>query len=132
MIGDIRDYFIREDSGNSCDSWILLINFPLPHRASLPIANGLYLYRTVSLANSDCLDQGVSMKLHSRLVALLVFFSLLLTPLSVIAQTPPPPQAVEQFIKRIRDGLKLNDDQVNELRQVLSKHESKYLELRRR
>jgi len=71
------------------------------------------------------------MKPHSRLVALAVLIALLLAPLNLIAQSPPP-QAVEQFITRIRDGLKLNEDQVKELRQVLSKHAPKYVELRRR
>ncbi|MFL6274998.1 MAG: DUF1800 family protein [Blastocatellia bacterium] len=73
------------------------------------------------------------MKSHSRLLALAVLVSLL-APLSVIAQGPPPPapQAIEQFITRLRDGLKLSDEQLSQLRQVLSQHESKYLELRRR
>ncbi|HJQ23193.1 MAG TPA: DUF1800 domain-containing protein, partial [Blastocatellia bacterium] len=74
------------------------------------------------------------MKSHSRLLALAVLVSLLLAPLSVLAQGPPltPPQAIEMFVTRLRDGLKLNDEQINQLRQVLSKHEPKYIELRRR
>src|SRR5438045_1115428 len=46
------------------------------------------------------------MKSHSRLLALAVLVSLLLAPLSVMAQgPPPPPQAIEQFVTRLRDGL---------------------------
>ncbi|MEK6301700.1 MAG: DUF1800 family protein [Acidobacteriota bacterium] len=42
------------------------------------------------------------------------------------------PQTFEPFVARIRDSLKLTDDQVKELRQILSKHEPKIAELRRR
>src|SRR5438105_330591 len=106
---------------------------PLRHRVSLPRADGLYWSRIVSSLNSLGAHQGGGMKSHSRLLALAVLVSLL-APLSVIAQgpPPPPPQAIEQFVARLRDGLKLNDEQLHQLRQVLSQHESKYLELRRR
>jgi uncharacterized protein (DUF1800 family) len=72
------------------------------------------------------------MKLHSRFVALAILASLLLVSPRALAQGPPPQQSVEQFVTRLRDGLKLNDEQVKGLRQVLAKHESKYVELRRR
>ena len=48
---------------------------------------------------------------------------------SVFAQAP---QAFEPFVARIRDSLKLNEDQVITLRQILAQHEPKIAELRRR
>src|SRR4029079_15187323 len=43
-----------------------------------------------------------------------------------------PAQTFEPFVARIREGLKLNEEQVGQLRQVLAKHEQKIIELRRR
>ncbi len=68
----------------------------------------------------------------SRLFVLPVLISLLLTPLSAIAQSIQQPQPFEPFVTKIRDGLKLNEEQVEKLRQVLVKHEPKITELRRR
>ena len=71
-------------------------------------------------------------------ITLLMLFTLVLT-LSVIprrsaAQNPPPaaPQAFEPLVNRIRDALKLNEQQVGELRTVLSAHAPKLFELRNR
>ncbi|HKS42834.1 MAG TPA: DUF1800 domain-containing protein [Blastocatellia bacterium] len=69
------------------------------------------------------------MKSRSRLLVLPILISLLLTPLNSIAQSAQP---FEPFVTRIRDGLKLNEEQVSQLRQVLVKHEPKITELRRR
>ncbi|MEK6407302.1 MAG: DUF1800 domain-containing protein [Acidobacteriota bacterium] len=43
-----------------------------------------------------------------------------------------PAQPFEPFVNRIRDGLKLNEEQVTELRKVLVKHSPKLLDLRNR
>ena len=50
------------------------------------------------------------------------------------AQSPPQPpsQPFEQIVNRIRDGLKLNETQAGELRQLLLKHAPKLTELRNR
>ena len=71
---------------------------------------------------------------RSRSVIFPVLISFLLAPFHAFAQAQPPApqQAMDQFVMRVRNGLKLNDEQVNELRQVLSRHEQKYLDLRRR
>jgi uncharacterized protein (DUF1800 family) len=55
-------------------------------------------------------------------------------PTTQAAQQPSQPlaQAFESFINRIREGLKLNDAQVAEIRSVLSKHGLKLVELRGR
>jgi uncharacterized protein (DUF1800 family) len=50
------------------------------------------------------------------------------------AQQPPQgvAQALEPFVNRIRDGLKLNEEQVGELRKILTNHAPKLAELRNR
>jgi uncharacterized protein (DUF1800 family) len=50
------------------------------------------------------------------------------------AQQPPqsPAQAFEPLVNRIRDALKLNEEQVGEVRNVLAKHAPKLQELRNR
>jgi uncharacterized protein (DUF1800 family) len=77
------------------------------------------------------------MQLKSRLPALLALFTLLFTsmiPTDAAARQQPQPSAMpfEQLINRVRDGLKLNEGQVAEFRQILVKHEPKIIELRRR
>jgi len=72
------------------------------------------------------------MKSRSRLLVLPILISLLLPPLNSIAQSVKQAQPFEQFVTKIRDGLKLNEEQVSQLRQVLAKHEAKITELRRR
>ncbi|HKA21380.1 MAG TPA: DUF1800 domain-containing protein [Blastocatellia bacterium] len=49
-------------------------------------------------------------------------------------QTSPPvsPQAFEPLVNRIREGLKLNETQVGDLRKILIKHSPKLMELRNR
>jgi uncharacterized protein (DUF1800 family) len=51
-------------------------------------------------------------------------------PIARAAQQPA--QQFEQFVARVRDALKLNEEQVGQLRQILAKHEPKIVELRRR
>jgi uncharacterized protein (DUF1800 family) len=55
-------------------------------------------------------------------------------PATQAAQQPsqPPGQTLDPFVNRIREGLKLNDAQVAEMRNVLSKHGPKLVELRGR
>lgn len=72
------------------------------------------------------------MKSKSRLLVFSILISLLLTPLDSIAQSGQQAQPFEPFVTRIRDGLKLNEEQVGQLRQVLVNHEPKITELRRR
>jgi uncharacterized protein (DUF1800 family) len=57
-----------------------------------------------------------------------------ITPRIGAAQQPPqaPAQAFEPLVNRLRDSLKLNDQQVSELRTVLTNHASKLQELRNR
>ncbi|HWO02129.1 MAG TPA: DUF1800 domain-containing protein [Blastocatellia bacterium] len=69
------------------------------------------------------------MRFKIRQVLSTVLAFVLLSPLNAFAQGGPP---FEPFVTRIRDALKLNDDQVKELRQILAKHEPKITELRRR
>ena len=77
--------------------------------------------------------------MRSRLRRLLpLFITAVLTipifPTTHAAQQPtqPPPQAFEPFVNRLREGLKLNDAQVGETRNVLLNHGPKLIELRRR
>ncbi|HXU35794.1 MAG TPA: DUF1800 domain-containing protein [Blastocatellia bacterium] len=69
-------------------------------------------------------------------LSLVVLVTLALTaPIipSTLAQQPPPaPQAFEPFVNRVREALKLTDQQVAELRNVLTKHTPRLLELRNR
>ncbi len=76
------------------------------------------------------------MRSNTRL-ALAVFLALVLVaPIASTAraaqQPQGPTQAFEPLVNRIRDGLKLNETQVNELRQLLVKHAPKLMELRNR
>jgi uncharacterized protein (DUF1800 family) len=64
-------------------------------------------------------------------LALTLIFLAQLAPVAALAQQPLP-SPLEPMVARIRDGLKLNEDQVRELRQVLAKHEPKLNEMRRR
>jgi|GEM_PF-32329 len=68
---------------------------------------------------------------RSFVLALTLIFTAQLVPVAAFAQQPPP-SPLEPLVTRIRDGLKLNEDQVRELRQVFAKHEPKINELRRR
>lgn len=72
------------------------------------------------------------MKSRSRLLVLPILVSLLLTPFNSFAQSGQQAQPFEPFVTRIREGLKLNEEQVGQLRLVLAKHEPKITELRRR
>ncbi len=70
-------------------------------------------------------------------LSLLVLVALALTaPIisTTLAQqpSPAPPQAFEPFVNRVREALKLTDQQVGELRTVLTKHAPRLLELRNR
>jgi uncharacterized protein (DUF1800 family) len=70
-------------------------------------------------------------------LSLVVLVALALTaPIipNTIAQQPPqtPPQAFEPFVNRLREALKLTDEQVGELRNVLTKHGPRLIELRSR
>jgi len=68
-----------------------------------------------------------------RLAAIVLVAASLIAPIvpgTHAAQQPP--QAFEPVISRIREALKLNDQQVSELRTVLTKHAPKLLELRNR
>jgi uncharacterized protein (DUF1800 family) len=71
------------------------------------------------------------MRLTTRVVLSVVLAFVLISSLStgVFAQAAP---AFEPFVARIRDALKLNDDQIKELRRILAAHEEKIIELRRR
>jgi uncharacterized protein (DUF1800 family) len=71
------------------------------------------------------------MRLTTRVVLSVVLAFVLISSLStgVFAQAAP---AFEPFVARIRDALKLNDDQIKELRRILAAHEQKIIELRRR
>jgi len=71
------------------------------------------------------------MRLTTRVVLSIVLALALIFPLStgVFAQAAP---TFEPFVARIREALKLNDDQIKELRRILAAHEQKITELRRR
>jgi uncharacterized protein (DUF1800 family) len=71
------------------------------------------------------------MRSTSRVVLSLVLaFGLIFPPNTcVFAQAAP---SFEPFVARIREALKLNDDQIKELRRILAAHEQKITELRRR
>jgi uncharacterized protein (DUF1800 family) len=70
---------------------------------------------------------------HILIVVLTVTF---VAPVATKVQAQQPPQApataFEPLVNRIRDSLKLNEQQVSELRNVLAKHAPKLLELRNR
>lgn len=54
-------------------------------------------------------------------------------PTSIAQQLPAsPPQAFEPFVNRVREALKLTDQQVGELRNVLTRHAPRLVELRNR
>jgi uncharacterized protein (DUF1800 family) len=75
------------------------------------------------------------MQSSSRLLALLTLFSVLLTsiiPAASAARQQQSAQPFEQFANRVRDALKLSEQQLGEFRQILIKHEPKIVELRRR
>src|SRR6185503_15050410 len=72
-----------------------------------------------------------------RAILAMAIAALLVAPVistSHAAQSPPQPpsQPFEQIVNRIRDGLKLNETQAGELRQLLLKHAPKLTELRNR
>jgi len=72
-----------------------------------------------------------------RLVLIVVLALALVAPVTTriqAAQQPPQPPATafEPLVNRIRDSLKLNEEQVSEFRNVLAKHAPKLLELRNR
>src|SRR5262245_13501088 len=76
------------------------------------------------------------MRSKSRLLLSVILAVLLVMPLgsTIRAQQPPQgiPPAFEPLINRIRDALKLNEEQIGELRKVLIKHGPKLAELRNR
>ena len=72
------------------------------------------------------------MKLRSRRLALALASVLILQVVPATRAAQQPAQPFEQFVARVRDGLKLDEEQVGQLRQVLAKHEPKIIELRRR
>ncbi len=90
------------------------------------------IIETILIASIISIYKGELMKSRSRLLVLPILISLLLTPLNSIAQSGQQAQPFESFVTKIRDGLKLNEEQVGQLRQVLVKHEAKITELRRR
>src|SRR5688572_13243809 len=81
------------------------------------------------------------MKLKARLFIFLIIAAMLPAPVNAFAQAPQQPLqrpaqqqpfTLEPIIKRIGDGLALNDEQRNQLRQVFAKHEPNIKELRGR
>ena len=77
------------------------------------------------------------MRSTTRLSIIILIAVLLIAPImpgTRAAQQPPqaPPQAFEPLVNRIRDALKLNEQQVGELRAVLTAHAQKLSELRNR
>ncbi|MEK6324261.1 MAG: DUF1800 domain-containing protein [Acidobacteriota bacterium] len=77
------------------------------------------------------------MRSKRRLILPLFIAAVLTAPIfstTRAGQQPPqaPVQAFEPFVNRIRDGLKLNEAQVGEMRKMLIKHGPKLVELRSR
>ena len=77
------------------------------------------------------------MRARTRLFLPLFIVAVLTAPIfpaSHAAQQPPQAtaQAFEPIINRIRDGLKLNEAQIGELRKILATHAAKLAELRNR
>ncbi|HEX8186331.1 MAG TPA: hypothetical protein VF747_16315, partial [Blastocatellia bacterium] len=73
------------------------------------------------------------MQSRSRLLAIIILSSILFTSILPIASAAgQAAQPFEPFVNRVRDALKLNEQQVGELRQILIKHEPKITQLRRR
>jgi uncharacterized protein (DUF1800 family) len=72
------------------------------------------------------------MNLRSRCFAPALAFLLILQALPIARAAQQPAQQFEQFVARVRDALKLNEEQVGQLRQTLARHETKITELRRR
>src|SRR5882724_11823927 len=77
------------------------------------------------------------MRARTRLFLPLFIVAVLTAPIfpaSHAAQQPPqaPAQAFDPLVNRIRDGLKLNEAQVGELRKILATHAAKLAELRNR
>jgi uncharacterized protein (DUF1800 family) len=77
------------------------------------------------------------MRSSIRLLVIVLVAAVLIAPIipgTHAAQQPSQttPQPFEPLVNRIRDALKLNDQQVSQLRTVLTNHTSKLLELRNR
>ena len=76
------------------------------------------------------------MRPRTRLFLPLFITAVLTAPMfpTHAAQQPPQPpaQAFDPLVNRIRDGLKLNEAQVGELRKILATHAAKLAELRNR
>jgi uncharacterized protein (DUF1800 family) len=71
------------------------------------------------------------MRLTIRVVLSIALAFVLISSQNALAFAQAAP-SFEPFVARIRDGLKLNDDQIKELRRILAAHEQKITELRRR
>ena len=74
------------------------------------------------------------MRYPMRLTLSIFLAAALLAPFVSTARAvqQQPPQAFEGLVNRLRDGLKLNESQVAELRKLLIKHAPKLMELRNR
>ncbi len=81
------------------------------------------------------------MKLKARLFIFSIIAAMLLAPVNTFAQVPqqplqgPAPQqpfTLEPIIKRMSEGLALNGEQTNKLREVFTRHEPQIKELRSR
>src|SRR5215467_15410949 len=69
------------------------------------------------------------MKAQTRYFVSVLITAILLAPSSGFAQQP---FSLEPSIKRIHDGLALNDEQTSQVRDILTKHEPEIAELRQR
>jgi uncharacterized protein (DUF1800 family) len=74
------------------------------------------------------------MRSGRRLVAIIVFVSLSLSPIIAVTAPARPQQgrAFEQLVAMMRDQLSLDENQIEELRKILIAHASKFAELRSR
>ena len=76
------------------------------------------------------------MRSKIRLFLTVILAVVLVAPIISTTHAQQPPQgasqAFEPLVNRIREGLKLNEEQVGELRRVLTAHAPKMVELRNR